>query len=453
MKREFYLASIGVILAAAPVKHSLANTQLWSVDVVAGRNGSTEVDDPPSARLRFAAAKEFGVADNQNVTLFGGSKAPICYSSDTPQELEKIGKQRTDFLQTPISCDKAAPLFQYMMNAAPRENHCSSDSDYFLDFDKDGKSDVQGPATSSGLRSSLRSVLQSAPPGSHLMLNIRGHGISTGRPPVSAVNLGNPGDSLSANDLKPLLAQLSSKGITVHLDVQACYSGGFTSLSRVNSAMAPVCVTADSDSKIVGYGADALIKNTFDVSYQSHFLKYGSQLKAFACSAGADTVNQPNNSLDQVVKRWEKSQSASSLGKFEPVTDLADSNRQMSELATIVNQDDPLYSQRAALISAYKENFLIIMKECSQNRESEVALLKGLLSCVQHPEAKLDKSSASYIEDFLNQPSGVGYDLTMINHHLRFLKFADLTHLTEYKAAFCCLAYDMRTGEVPHFCK
>jgi hypothetical protein len=446
------LISVVAVLSlfSAEVGYS-ANTSLWSIDITGGEGPDTLLSFYQSAQQRFTAMKNFGVPEKQRFELFG-RKGSACYSSPTAAANEALTQERAAFLAQPNDCSKAAPIFVEFTAPSTPTLMCSDSKHNVLDLDGDGKTDVTSIADTKNFLNDINKVISQAKKGDHLALNLNDHGQKL-PPDYWGVGFGDMGDGISVDQLKPLLAKLQAKGVIVHLDVQACYSGGFVALSDSDNQNAPICTTTSADANVMGYGADALFPTTFDGTYQKNIQQYGNQLQAFACSVAEDSVNRPITTLDQIVNAWEKSQPPTSLSNCEPVSNLAGVQQQVSGFIDTIGKDDASNAARAALISAYNDTFVKAFASCATDHNSDVKLVQGLKSCLSDPQAKLDSSLQNLFGTFLNQGTPNDFYLSTINRQLRFLKLASNDQLAKFKNAFCCLSYNMNTGDSPAVCK
>ena len=300
----------------------------------------------------------------------------------------------------------------------------------------------------SGVHEALGDVRDQGQSGDHALISLDDHGFQT--PDGSAVTLGD--NPISSYALENELLPLEQKGIWTHLNVIACFGGGFLPLTTSPLEKGGTCVVSSSNSKRVTYGDDDYVSGLFDGSYYANLGRLGSQLKAFACSTAADPWNLPETSLDQVIADFEqariemtktgcslpeKNPSGSVIMPFQPVIAFGGKDEE-SKL-----RDD--------MTELFQKDVVETAKGCEAAQTEAIQFAKAIVQCL--PKTKLDAETQTFFRDiFAPALADKRPHVKMIEKHLRFLKEADLPALQKYKSAACCLDYDFGTRRSPSIC-
>lgn len=116
------------------------------------------------------------------------------------------------------------------------------------DLDCDGRNDIDGPGTRSGLRNALLDVSETMGAQDRVLMVLLGHGtrLDTGRDPFeTAYQLWNE-PSITARQLNAMLADTLPRGAHIGLIATSCDSGGFIQVAR-DSANRCVITSGMSD--------------------------------------------------------------------------------------------------------------------------------------------------------------------------------------------------------------
>lgn len=329
------------------------------------------------------------------------------------------------------------------------------------DFNGDGRIDVNGDATLANLRQGLNDLKLVR--GDHLLLNILDHGMKVRQSRKDGVTATdwrvhlNDGEMLWASDLRALLLEFNQKGVTAHVNVQACFSGGFVrELSRGTETQGAgaTCVTSHTSEDLIAYRRDAIFQGTMDAAFQQTLGAFGSQLEALACSMANDPLNKPRTSLDLVVDAGLAAMGAK-VGETSALPKGLDGRAGLRENAERVRRAASRY--RAPPAERLRENLMRLFQEKFARRLAlcmnaplgpALAIKRNLSSCRTQ-----DQAVDSQIQDLMRSRTGPDFALNVVDRHAYFLKIADELWLKRYKEAICCLAYDLRGGAVPAVCR
>jgi len=447
------LYSFSIFISELDVANAQDN-RVWAISITGGGEiKDTSVDFHEVAKQFHETYKALGVKDDQLFEYFGQDDETQCYSRKKQSVIEQIDKSIKAFNADPTNCAKAEPIFKSWSAAVPQETICTKSPEKgfikknLADLDDDKKNDIKGPATKENFHGVLATITKSVKKGDHLYFSLRDHGFK-----LSSSWLIQLGDGAGVNitTLRKLFDKLNEIGVVIHLDVQACYSGGFTQGLTKTTGSAVVCSTASTDPNFLGYGS----VDTFDYLYPQDFRTYGNQLSAFACSFAKDYDNRPYSSLDTVVERWEQKQQKNevTIPTCDAVKDLKSLDEQVKEFSKIIDSTESLAKERRELLDAYQESFASVAKKCAKDRSKGVKFNKDLSACVDKTKS-LDDSIEQSIKESLNVELGEKYNIQMINRHLRFLKNADAAALNEFRKTFCCLSFEPKSGKMHKMCK
>lgn len=404
--------------------------------------------------------KELEIPKNRMI-LYAGEGDRKCYSRIKKQVALDDRSKQVDFSDDLNDCSKAKILIQDFFADDDSELVCNQPPAAELldldDFDGDGKKDVRGLATSANVAAAFKGLLNPASGprgGDHLFVNLNDHGsMPSSAVPDWHIWLGPKKDTLSATTLASELKPFTDRGVIVHLNVEACYSGGFNKLTDVSGRGATSCVVTDSDAKSIATTIAGGPTETFDLRYAREIGQKRSQLRAFACALGGDADNRPRTSLDFIVEDWEaQAATGAGLPKCEIQGNLSGLSKQIDKLLESLAQTRMPGDERGALIKAYKRNFADLVASCARDRKDEQAYAQALKRCLKEGKMELDASMANQMLQIVGEDLGEPYDVQMIARHLRFLRNADAVSLSQFRKAFCCLSYDLKTGESPDVC-
>jgi len=256
------------------------------------------------------------------------------------------------------------------------------------------------------------------------------------------INMSNE-DSIKAQDLKKFLRKAAVKNVKVQMSFDACYSGGFTdAVSQIKSELKEeglnvgrlLCSSSSTESNFVGYESDPLLKAGFSETYFKAMKKYGNQLSAFACSAGADSLNIPITTLDRFVDN------KGTISTLVPQMCFPSFYReQNSELDQFVKsiEDISLKIKIETLVQDFQEFFGDVMVECYDERVIDQKIVKMIDQCL--PE---DHQYAYLLKPFLKEASKARqHDQQTIARHVAAIRaLKNENELSEYLDEFCCLA-------------
>lgn len=477
-----------------------AQPKLYSISVTGGGSpDSTSEDFFVATKNHHALSKKIPFYSSQ--TFFGSEAGGYCYAKDDADVINRVNRVWSDLKKNPSQCSATSKDYQtilsYFLGAYDRRAsvHCKASN---ADLDGDQKSDVAGHATPDNLFSALdfEKNHKEAKTGDHLYLTLQDHG-ENHDPRDPQIVLGWYGQAVKLSELRPRLAALTKKGITVHLDTFACYSGGFAPLSDLADKNAPLCTVSMTDSDHMAWSAivPGDRSNNFDLAYIDALGKGRSQLGAFACAMARDTLNRPYSSLDWVVDQWRTtsahSQSKGSVDTCEIVTNLQKLDSEVSDYIKIVGASDSVERLRVDLLKAYQKEFVEQARVCATFfRSTKESLNQALLTCIKKAgldnldaltaealgavnkdkdkgkgadrdtfelllatkNGQADSKAREYLFDSMGTTSGEEYDKQRINEHLKFLASADVKSLEKFKREFCCLGFNPSTGSQPEVC-
>ena len=460
---------------------------VWGVSFVGGGRIAQTYESFYNGGKHFHdALVSFGVPDSHRYEFFGQGGENVCYVTSDPDEDKKDEAAKDAFMASPNDCSKAIPVIDSFESDGKMIRVCSK-STYTVrvpkgpwyvteerktgiventrDYDGDGKEDVRGPADPKALMDALDEITKNGKAGQHVLLTLIDHGNGHDLEGTIEGGDGKFGTIYSIS-LARKLGALAAKGLIVHVDVEACASGVFVdALTRSQSAGA-VCGSASTRSNITSLLGDP---SDFPDSYPANFAKYGSQIKAFACSLVSDTVNTPYSSLDKFITDWESTQSQDFLTHCKTETGLGDISVTFEKLARTFNAGDTETQLRRKLLQSYRDTFVKTLKDCqavdedlesrvADRRKLDGALLKCLSDSTTLPYSKSTKDELRELfQARMGNPAPTGtvvadYSGQMVNRHLRFLSNADAGHLDGFKKLYCCLAYDFKAKKAPDLC-
>lgn len=256
------------------------------------------------------------------------------------------------------------------------------------------------------------------------------------------INMSNE-DSIKSQELKVFLRKAANNGVKVQMSFDACYSGGFTdTVFQLKTQLKEegmnvgrlLCSSSSTESNFAGYESDPLLQAGFSETYFKAMKKYGNQLSAFACAAGADSLNVPITTLD----RFADEQGVSYA--LEPQTCFSDFyEKQSLELNKFLNtiEDISLKIKIDLLVEDFQEFFGNVMMDCYHERTTEGKIAKMIDQCLPN-----DHQYAYLLKPFLKEASKAKiHDQKVIARHVAAIKsLKNENEFSEYLDEFCCLA-------------
>ncbi len=478
----------------------------WFLSIVGGSGDEVSKDIYDGSVQVYRAGKSLGISDSKLITLLGDN-GTFCYLKPDQNIAEDNRKALEAFQKNPKDCKLANSIFHAELGdfgQGPTNNFspfvkrpnvtlvCQGDpvkpidakstnirnqldrdiSEIYqklysgrqltnlFDLAGDGRSHVNGSATHSEIDKQINTVIESVKNNAeqesshHIFLDISDHGMKSEQ--GWSIGLSN-GEEITNIQLQNIVDRLNGAGITVHINAEACNSGGFNNIktksNEEKNSNIGVCTTSDTDEDTPAAGSNDPIHQVFAFNFHRNFAKYGSQLTGFACSLGQDSWNRPQTSLDKIVSDWMSRQS----GQSQQMT-TSNCNKTPNSLVyymqlgkTLVDSLlNPKEKLRKSLILEFQNSFEQIYRQCSENREMEVQLANDLNACL--PASDLPFSVRELLQTAYTAAKGIHYDTMLIESHKRFLAKADHWDLEKYRKVFCCLAYDFKTGKVPEIC-
>jgi hypothetical protein len=455
------LVLIGLVAFSNPAG---ARENLWTITVAGG--GSPEKTDvifyQGMVNLN-EAVQSFGVPPTMQKNYFGPSSGPLCYSEQTPEVKNHIQQVISQLHANPEDCGPVTEIINSQLGqfagGKGQNRVCSqAPADIVKNLGRlgDNENFISGPANKKEILESLSNVTAAAAKvggPKHLLLSLSDHGLKTGDEarPNWIVGLGDEHSEISVDELQPWLEKLRQAGVVVHLNVDACYSGGFNRLSVAGKGPGEgsVCSTSVTDENTLSSGSNDPVKNMYSEKFAKNLKKYRNQLQAHACSIGQDSWNRPQSSLDLIVKDWAK-QRGKTVPACPGATNTGDLKSQLQDLVKIENMADPF---RQALAEAYDTQFAKVLIDCVRDRGEDLALAEEMRACLVAGRTRVHPSIIPMVVEALSAQKAQDVDVAQISKDMQFIREADANYLKEFKTSFCCLAYDFKTGDVPSVCK
>lgn len=433
----------------------------WGISFVGGGSPfTTHKDFYLAGKHLHQAFDSFGIHGSDRFEFFGQDRETACYREFGSEFEKRYDAAIRAFLNSNGDCTKAAPIFSWFKNSvSPRtvcqtpkftvsvyrgvgdvdETHDADSVKELLDLDGDGKSDFRGPADAEALMTALDEIAARAKANDHLYVGLTGHG-------SYAELVGGGNSRVYASLLSEKLNALAQAGVIIHADVLACKSGSFIDRLTRSDLDGAICGSASARADVIAVDGSPY---DFPDSYSENFAKYGSQLKAFACSLASDTSNAPYSSLDKVIVAWETKQTPEFLSHLSV------------EVGRSAETDEGQLRQQ--LIASYREIFVKTLKDCrGADTEFDERLNESmkkhaeLLKCLDDPTfrySQRDRESWRSFFKIREGDQGSNYPVQMMDRHLRFLRHADSGSLGEFKKAYCCLSFDFKQRTMPDLCK
>lgn len=257
------------------------------------------------------------------------------------------------------------------------------------------------------------------------------------------INMSN-GDSVKSESFKEVIKTIVKKDAKVQMSFDACYSGGFTdAIFRLKSELKAeglnvgrqLCSSSSTESKYAGYDSDPLLKAGYSGAYFKAMKKYGNQLSAVACAAGADSINMPLTTLDRFIDdeknlRVEVEEEACFIDFYQD---------QKSGLDIFINSmlDISLKLKINLLVQDFHDYFGKVMVECYEEMEDDQTIVRMIDQCLPN-----DHQYAYLLKPFLKEAgNGKLHDQSLIKKHVSAIKsIKDSKELADYLDEFCCLA-------------
>ncbi len=464
-----------------------AKAKLWGVNIIGGGSvDSTYQEFYDTGKLTHEALTSFQVPNERLFEYFGQPKTH-CYSQD-PEESEAERKKEefelNNFLKNTSDCSKLKPMAGKLLapSADETQNQVCSEppathTKNLLNFDGGENPQIRGPASLQNTEDAFTQVIEKSQKNDHVYINFTDHGyrinnqslfllrmklgflLGSFKKPTGTswyqddviVGLGDESEFLTNAYFRDVISSLAKKGVTVHLNIQSCFSGEFATLTKT-AGQTPACVTTDSDSHSVSvrqFQFGTSVTPSFGSLFPTYVKKYGSQLNAFACALAQDFSNRPNSSIDSVIDNWEKPHSSVDLSECVLFKNITETEERIAAIAQDVN----LALFRKELIEVYKSEFVDLLMKCSHDRSKWEKIAKGIASCASDKKVGVDPTLVNYVKEAWGGDIGEKYELAMLNRHMKFLLNADENSLKEFKTAFCCLAYNFKNNTSPSICK
>lgn len=453
-------APIATAVVPAPPRIAPASPpRLFFNSIVGGSRDDEFLND--GIILARGAARSLGARPGS--FLFGGSKRDgQCRTTydgtiNVNGSAQPIDQFKRNFMSQ-ASCQHAEDISLYMLGEGGRAANCRVDPA------------VTGQATTEGFNSLWRDAA-SYQSGDVFYLHVSDHG---GDPSLCqdggpyCVSLSD-GSSVNSKQLIERIQVLARRGVNVQLSVDACFSGGFAQeMNAMRSQLqangeqlsGKFCATTSQDTALPGYSSDPLLTAGYSESYFPALQRYGNQLSASACAAGADMINDPTSSLEEFVRGWLRerraeptriNQLAGQCGGFGFPALVS------GELESTVSsvQASVVRLKAEALLNDFQQLWAKPLNECWQTRQQELAFTEKVNSCMD-TVTNLSADILENVKGALGRATrGAENDMADLQSFTAFFKHPSLqdSDLERFKDDFCCLARNLRTGELPASCR
>jgi hypothetical protein len=439
----------------------------------------------------FHGAKEFqslssalNIQKNRSFNLFGfqdssTGKKVRCYAEDkiSPAAQSAIFTYGSELIKTG-KCQPMADWVLYYLSIAHVQTQVCEDTSNKSKIDPKA---FTGYADRETFESNLNTIVDQGKKGDHVILKLVDHGFKGGEDgsPIKlphgewGLQFGSETEILSTKDLDPYIKRLKEKGITAHLVVHSCFSGGFATLTSADSPSAGACVTTMAGKNELAKGnTDREHPHSIELTFDRHLAEFGDQLRSHACSLAFDPDNHPITSLDEVIDR-SKVLGNHSLGQ----SNSCGSPNLVDSFDGVFTQNDNIASSiqdqyKEELRSVFKKYFVDAYQECTSRKkkphppdpifghqtEFEKTLDQKLKSCLLEKKASLpnnilEPGGAYYLWFLSSKPqSDSDYFAKVVEKHTHFIQTAKMDDLKKYRNALCCLTYNFKTGEHPEIC-
>ena len=266
-------------------------------------------------------------------------------------------------------------------------------------------------------------------------------------------------DSIQSENLVKEVQKILEKGGKVQLSFDACYSGGFTdAVYRLKNDFKKtgmnvgrkLCSSSSTESNYSGYDSDPLLRGGFSDTYFKAMKKYGNQLSALACAAGADSLNTPVTTLDRFIEE-KKLNSNNDINQNECFNHFYDTHLMNLQSFVTGISNIGLKLKIDLLARDFHEFYGSIMKECYQENSGDQKVAMMINQCL--PD---DHQYAHILKPFLGEASQAKfYDQKLISRHIAAIEsIGNESELSDYLDEFCCLAMPLdKTQKGPESCR
>jgi hypothetical protein len=356
----------------------------------------------------------------------------------------------SDMIEKARSGTEASDLTDDVTTRVILEDQQKAEKASQLFTDKDSlSSKISGDSSNKNIEEFLKRMKK----GDHVFIEINGHGLHINTPDFNGltVALGTAKEKISAEHLATLVKTLADEGVKVHLSVNACYSGGFNqTISEISSIPSgAVCTTASVNANTISMIASGKTDTpTFDTVFNQNLATYHNQLQAFACSLAIDNWNNPESTLDLIVRG--QPLDAPQVEARPPCNQNNNSAPAPESIITDTLSEVNKQQLRQDIIASFNNDFVRTLEGCKL-RAGGPSLRSRMAQCLDQVQG--NKEFKKDIGDLLKQEAGDDYRKHLVANHLHFLQNADGDKIRRYRDAYCCLRYDLKTGAMPDFCK
>lgn len=391
-------------------------------------------------------AEALGIPGARKKVLFGQSDQSKCYSVPSGANDSKLRAGVDNFINT-SDCRNFKPVLDVILGEGigelQTEQKCVSGNSY----KSEGKPNIDGPANASELNTLFGNFPGKR--GDHVVLTISGHGTSD---PHFTVNMGSEKTVITREQLNKLARSLENRGVYLHLNVSACYSGNFNSVPTLpdGKQSKSTCSVSSSSPATLSYSADLLFQKTFDRSYMNALSKFGNQFSAFACTNSQAIIGTPQTTLDTIVDNSNRQKKMSDkLIKLPCENGVKPAWHQLQELAKSIEKNS-LQQLQSDLQQSFIREYSMAAKNCESQDVREINLVNSSLKCI-NKESK-DQTLKKEL-NALFSTSGGNQQVDLLNRHLSFFKSASAQDLNNYMNSFCCLTYNFKTKKNADICQ
>ncbi len=433
--------------------------RLFFSSVVGGSANDNFLDDG----ITDARAAAQALGSSSGSFLFGGpDRDGQCRSNydgtmninGGPRSIDEIKRN----FMTQRSCQNATEMTNYMLGQGGGIRAvCTSDSA------------ISAPASEAGVNSLWQNTANYQP-GDVFYLHIADHG---GDPALCGGDkyciFLSDGSSIGSDQLMTRVESLARRGINVQLSLDACFSGGFAkemnemrTRLRNSGTQLPgrFCATTSQDPTLAGYGSDPLLTAGYSESYFPALQQYGNQLSASACAAGKDMINDPTSSLEEFVRGWLRergggpSRAEGLSGQCGGYAFPAAANTELANTIEAI-QSSLVRLKAEALFNDFRQYWVRPLNECWQTRQQELAFTEKLHSCMSSVTGIGEDIRQMVTESLERSTRGAQNDMGDLRAFTAFFKDPNLQDgdLEKFKDDFCCLARNLKTGELPPSCR
>ncbi|MBF0298483.1 MAG: hypothetical protein HQK51_07165 [Oligoflexia bacterium] len=375
------------------------------------------------------------------------------YKDDKLENKDLISEIKKD-------CSKLNPLLHQILGMSEKE-YVSVDQELY------NQKGFKGPASKAAIEEAFKHVTSTLTKNDYLIINLSDHGAKNNLSITETswgIQLDQPEEFITDSQLKKYISTMINNGVTVQLNVSACFSGGFNLLPFDSN----FCSISTQDPHMIA------IDTEFNVDIFKNLLIYGDFLQSYACELANENINLPMSNLDQIVNNWKESTKNCITNSTS--TSLVQSQKELSR--ALLSKELKLY---------FKQSFLDVFDKCANHVSKRNELLENLgeviNECIKEDEKlsedkkrlfynqisykkELEKLGANpfaieaqcfymkkSILKLLNKRDQKGKIKENIHEIEEFLNTADLDYLEKFKRALCCLGYNLKTRERPSICK